>query len=230
LQLSTHIPIRVSTLRGDQPIRFDAFVRVAGKYILFCREGDSFEDQRLERLKSKKLQKMWILKEQEHNYRAYLRENIARAYEGNANRPLEIRTQIIQGLLQASAEDLMEDLANDGNYKIALESAKQFKIFLDKEPHALDSLLRIKNNEQNIAHHGVNVSSLALGIATELGLTESRPMQMDTLVVGCLIHDVEHNFNNLSLQKDPSELSRNEFEIYVRHADEGANRIRKYFF
>jgi putative nucleotidyltransferase with HDIG domain len=227
---ASHIPIRVSTLRGDQPITFDAYVRVAGKFILFCREGDSFEGQRLERLRTKKLQKMWILKEHEPNYRGYLRKNISRAYEAKSGASLEVRTQIIQGALQATAEDLMEDPSNDGTYRIALESAQQFRNFLIKEPESLSALLKIKNADQNVAHHGVSVSSLALSMAHELGLMEARPMQMDPLVVGCLIHDLEHNHNNINLLVNPSSLSRNEYEIYARHSEQGAERIRPYAF
>ena len=69
-----HVPIRVSTLRGDQQITFDVYVRVAGKYILYCREGDSFEGERLERLVSKRLTKMYIRKEQLPLYDAYIKE------------------------------------------------------------------------------------------------------------------------------------------------------------
>ena len=44
------LPIRVSTLRGDLKIPFSAYVKVAGKHICFCREGDSFEgDERVSR-------------------------------------------------------------------------------------------------------------------------------------------------------------------------------------
>lgn len=228
--MSKYISIRVSTLRGDQPIGFDAYVKVAGKYILFCREGDSFEGQRLERLRAKKLQKMWILKEQEHAYRAYLRENIERAYQNTQGKPIDIRAQIIQGMLQANAEDLMEDLSNDGTYRIAIESAQQFRQFMATEPEALNALLKIKNTDHNVAHHGVTVSSLALGIAEESGLLEQRAMQINAMVVGCLIHDLEHTYNNLDLMTEPARMARNEFEIYLRHSELGAARLNEYPF
>lgn len=230
LILSDYMPIRVSTLRGDQPIRFDVYVRVAGKYILFCREGDSFEGQRLERLRAKKLQRMWILKEHEMNYREYLRENISRAYSLDSSYPLEIRAQIIQGALQATAEDLIEDLSNDGTYRIAIESSQQFRNFLQKEPEALAALLRIPNPDHNIAAHGVLVAALSVAMATELELAESRPMQMDPLVVGCLLHDLEHHFNNINLQVAPNQLSKPEYAIYARHSELGAERLRPHTF
>ena len=70
------VPIRVCTLRGDLKIDFDAFVQVAGKHILYLRKGDSFEGERLKRLKAKKLRKMYIRVEEEDLYRAYMNKNI----------------------------------------------------------------------------------------------------------------------------------------------------------
>ena len=114
-----YVPIRVSTLRGDQQITFDVYVKVAGKYILYCREGDSFEGERLERLISKKLKKMYIRPEQASLYDAYIKENISRAYGSTADTSLEIKAQIIQGAIQACAEDLMEDLNNEALFRLS---------------------------------------------------------------------------------------------------------------
>jgi hypothetical protein len=72
---------RVCTLRGDQQINFDAFVQVAGKQILYLRKGDSFEGERLKRLKAKKLRKMYIRVEDEDAYRKYMAQNIEMAYD-----------------------------------------------------------------------------------------------------------------------------------------------------
>ena len=71
-----YTPIRVSTLRGDLKIPFDAYVRVAGKYILYLRKGDSFEGKRLNKLKEKKLRTMFIPFDSLKHYRSYMTENI----------------------------------------------------------------------------------------------------------------------------------------------------------
>ena len=52
---ATHyISFSVSTLRGDQKIDFNAYVRINEKYVLYVRRGDSFEGSRLLKLKEKK--------------------------------------------------------------------------------------------------------------------------------------------------------------------------------
>src|SRR5690606_32811493 len=115
-----YFPIRVSTLRGDARISFDAYVKVAGKYILLCREGDSFEGDRLGRLRAKKLQKMFVSEEQKSAYDTYVNQNLRTAVEKMADKSIEIRAQIIHGALQAAGEDLIEDPASEAHYKVAL--------------------------------------------------------------------------------------------------------------
>src|SRR6185312_16007309 len=92
LMSDSYSPIRVSTLRGDEKIPFNTYVKVAGKYILLGREGDSFEGARLERLKSKKIARMYVPVSQRAVYDSYIRSNLDIAYEGSKNKSIEIRT------------------------------------------------------------------------------------------------------------------------------------------
>lgn len=225
--MSNYVPIRVSTLRGDQKISFDAYVRVAGKYILYCREGDSFEGERLDRLISKRLLKMYIRPEQAPLYDKYIKENVARAYDASKGANLENRAQIIQGAIQACAEDLMEDLENEALYSITQEASARFFSFLKTEPEALKAIIEIKNEDYNVAHHGVNVSAVALAIAEEMGVAEERPMQMASLSTACLMHDLEHTYTPVTLSVPEEKLSSNERALYSRHCVNGAERIKE---
>lgn len=224
--MNNYVAVRVSTLRGDQKIPFNAFVRISGKYILYCREGDSFEGPRLERLKSKKLLKMYIPQEQTKSYEEYVRENINSAYGQNKNKPLEIRTQIIHGALQGAAEDLMEDPRSQAFYAVAFDGAKKFAKFFFSEPNSLKSLLEIKNTDFNIAHHSVIVAALSLAIVEEMKFTETRPMQIDSLSVGCLLHDIDHNHNHLDRSINPEKYTKTEKIIYLMHSINGFERLK----
>ncbi|MEZ4871044.1 MAG: hypothetical protein R2827_02120 [Bdellovibrionales bacterium] len=83
------VPIRVSTLRGEASLTFKAYISVGGKYILYCKEGDSLEGERLQRLQEKRLKKMWIHTADEDNYRQYMTANIEAAYDKSSNTPIE---------------------------------------------------------------------------------------------------------------------------------------------
>lgn len=226
---SKYVPIRVSTLRGDKPITFDAYVRVAGKFILFCREGDSFENARLDRLKGKKLNRMYILNEHEAAYKTYMTENIRNAWTAAAKQNIDARAQIIQGVLQGAAEDLMEDLSNDANYNVLMSAAKQFQNFVVTEEQALKALMKIQNEDNNVAAHGLNVASLSIGIAEEMKIFKE-PADMGAMIVGALLHDVEHAKNNLDRTYPAKKLPPNEYAIFSKHARDGAAKIREHDF
>jgi putative nucleotidyltransferase with HDIG domain len=226
--MSDYAPIRVSTLRGDQKIPFNAYVKVAGKYILLCREGDSFEGSRLERLKGKKIAKMFVPLDQKAAYDAYIRINLDLAYNNTKDKPIEIRTQIIHGALQATADDLIEEPDAKDYYSVALDGARRFIKFFYSDPLVLQHILNLKNDDFSVSHHGVTVAALALAICEDMGLLESRAMQMELLVVGALIHDIEHNYNNLDRSTRPDLYNKVEIKIYERHSIDGHERIKTY--
>jgi len=224
------ISFRVSTLRGDQRIPFDAFVKVGGKYILFCREGDSFEGDRLTRLRAKNLKRMYIRRDQTGGFDQYIKENTRRAFEQNKDVAFDQRLQIIQGAIQASTEDLIEELDNQSFFSALIDSVKRFQKFLDENNQCLAGLLNMKNSDFSIEQHGVTVAALSLELTKQLGQAESRPMQLPHLGVGALIHDLEHHYTPITLSKPIAQLSQNEMRVYHRHNVNGANRIKEIYF
>lgn len=85
----SHLPIRVNTLRGDQKIDFDVHIKINDRMILYIRQGDSFEGPRLQRLKERKLKKLFIAPEQEENYRAYVQRNLDIAYDDASGKDIQ---------------------------------------------------------------------------------------------------------------------------------------------
>lgn len=217
------VPIRVSTLRGDLKIEFDTYVKINDKHILYLRRGDSFEGPRLQRLKEKKLKKMFIRDEDEGNYRSYLSQNIDTAYEGGSNKSLATRCEIIQGAQQANAEAVMEIPDDIEAYTIAKDDSARFVKFLTTEDKALGHILAQENLDKNIAHHGVTVATLATGIAKKLGRFDMKQMQM--LSLGSLIHDIEHFYSAVDIARSRLKLTPEELTYYESHPTEGARRL-----
>lgn len=220
-----YVPIRVSTLRGDQQIDFDAFIKINEKYILYLRKGDSFEGDRLKRLKSKKLKKMFILPESEENYRNYLHRNIEMAYDKNSGKSLDNRAEIIQGDQQSNAEAVMEHPENEGVYRDTKDAAGKFVQFMQQEdPLALQKLMSIENADQSITHHGVTVSTLAVALAKKLNLTDAKNLQL--LSLGALLHDFEHYHSGLSISRPLSGFTPEEMKLYQTHPMVGAQKVQ----
>jgi putative nucleotidyltransferase with HDIG domain len=220
----SHTSIRVSTLRGDQKINFNVFVKINEKYILYLKEGDSFEGTRLKRLKEKKVKKMYILEDHENLYRSYLQHNIESAYDTKSNKSLDVRAEIIQGSQQANAEDVMDNPGDEFSYEQAKVGVEKFFTFLEKEQSAAQHILKLDNIDQNIAHHGVTVATLAKGLAKKLGVTDGEQLQL--MGLGALLHDLEHFHNNLKINQTLASMSTEDLKLYKNHPFLGAEKTQ----
>jgi len=219
-----YVPIRVSTLRGEQKIDFNAFLKINEKYILYLRRGDSFEGARLGRLKEKKLRKMFIISEDESNYRGYLSRNIEMAYDKNSNQTLENRAAIIQGSQQSNTEEVMENPENEALYGEAKDAAAKYVDFLMNEDQAFGQVMKIENVDHSIAHHGVTVSTLSVALAKRLGITD--PKQTQLLTLGALLHDFGHFHGSLNLARPLSEFAKDELATYKAHPTDGCAKVQ----
>lgn len=215
-------PIRVATLRGDIQIPFDVYLHVAGKYILYVRRGESFEGVRLERLKAKKLKKMYVKPEDEIPYKQYLEESIDRAYKPGP--PIQQRAEVIQGFQQAAAEDYMEDPLNEFSYNHVKSSLQRFTEFLEHEPDGVRAILTLQNIDHSITHHGVNVAALSVAMVLETGIRTGHPLHL--MALGCLLHDMEHYFNEFPVELPHDQLTPEQKEAYRRHPTSGAHRLQ----
>ncbi len=215
----------MSTLRGSQATLFDVFLRVAGKHILYCRAGDHLDEVRLKKLGEKKVKQLYIRADSEGPYRQYLSRNMELAYQKASGQPIESRALIVQGLQQAATEDVMEHLQDRMNYQVFKDETLQYVDFVLNEDQALRHILAIKNDNSNIAHHGVNVATLAVSLAVHLGHKDATQLQL--LATGCLLHDIEHVHTGLNVCRPLSELSADEMSLYRKHPDQGIARVQE---
>lgn len=223
--MSTYVPIRISTLRGDQPIGFDTYIKINDKHILYLRKGDSFEGERLKRLKDKKLLQMFILPEAEDNYRNYLTRNIEMAYDSKSGKSLAVRAGIIQGHQQSNAENVFENPEDLVVYNEAKDAVAKYVQFLSLEdPLASKAVLDIENIDHNIAHHGVTVSTYSLALAKKLKLED--PNRLQLLALGSLLHDFEHFHSGFPISRSLSAFDPAEMAMYKKHPLLGAIRVQ----
>ena len=219
-----YTPIRVATLRGDAKIPFDVYVRVAGKYIHYCRAGDSFEGVRLDRLRAKKLRKMYIKPEDDIPYQQYLEQNIDSAYDSKSNRNDDSRAEIIQGFQQAAAEQYMEEPQYEFSYNHMRSSVQRLVEHIQKDARAGYRLLKLKNTDQSVAHHCVNVATLAVLLALDSKFKESAKIPL--LATGCMIHDFDHYNRDMTVLKRPAEMTPEELAYYKEHPLRGAQQLQ----
>lgn len=219
-----YVSIRVSTLRGDQKIDFDAYIKINEKMVLYLRRGDSFEGDRLKRLKDKKLRKMYISNDDESSYRNYLQKNIETAYDDSSNKDIQTRAEIIQGSQQSNAEEVFENPDNVESYNYAKDAAGKYVNFIMSNSQALSTVMNIENTDKNIAHHGVTVATLSIALAKKLGITDAKKTQLLTL--GSILHDYGHFNSSLNLIQPLEAMSAEDKTLWNKHPTEGALKVQ----
>ncbi len=219
-----YVSIRVSTLRGDQKIDFNAYIKINEKFVLYLRRGDSFEGDRLKRLKEKKLRKMYILNEEENTYRSYLQKNIETAYDDSTGKDIQTRADVVQGAQQSNAEEVFENPENVEAYNYAKEAASKYVSFIMSNAAALKAVVGIENTDKNVAHHGVTVATLAIALANKLGVTDLKKSQLLTL--GCLLHDYGHHGSTLDVVQPLKGMNAVDLDLWKKHPKLGATKVQ----
>ncbi len=220
----SYISIRVSTLRGDQKIGFNAYVKINEKMILYLKQGDSFEGPRLKKLKEKKLRQMFILTDEEQKYLNYLKVNIESAYDNKTTSSIDTRAEIIQGSQQGNVEAVFENPQDADSYNKTKEDAGKYVQFILNTTGAANALLNIENTDQSLAHHGVSVSTLAVALAKRLNINDEKKVQL--MALGALLHDYGHNINPINLAMPLTSMTPENLKIWKEHPRVGAENVR----
>lgn len=220
----SYISIRVSTLRGDQKIGFNTYVKINDKMILYLKQGDSFEGPRLKKLKDKKLRQMFILTEEEQKYLNYLKLNIESAYDDKSTTAIGTRAEIIQGSQQGNVEAIFENAQDVNSYNKTKEDAGKYVQFILNTSGAANALLNIENTDQSLAHHGVSVSTLAVALAKRLNMTDEKKIQL--MALGALLHDFGHSIQPIDLGMPFKSMTPENQKIWREHPRLGAENVR----
>lgn len=219
-----YVSVRVSTLRGDQKIDFNAYLKINEKMILYLRRGDSFEGERLKRLKDKNVRKMYILNDEENNYREYLQRNIEMAYDDKSGKDIYARAEIVQGQQINNVEEVFEDPNDIEAYVNAKDGAGKYVHFLITNSKAVGAIMNILNEDFNVAHHCVNVATLAVALSQKLNMADAKRNQMLTL--GALLHDFGHHDSALALNRSVADFSKEELALYKQHPQQGVEKVQ----
>lgn len=196
--------------------------------VLYLKRGDSFEGNRLKKLKEKKLRKMFIATEDESNYLDYLDQNINMAYDNKSKVNIQTRAEIIQGDQQSKTEEVFENVDNVASYNLAKEAAGKYVDFILNNDQALSSILNINNidhsEDQKISHHSIAVATLSIALASRLGIND--PKQTQLLAMGALLHDFGHFESTIDYTKPVKKMRPLELSFYLDHPTVGAQKVR----
>lgn len=214
-----YVPVPMDSLVGENPLAFDLYLQLNTKHVLYLRKGGAFDGSRVDKMREKKVQNLYILAEEEGRYRDFYERKLDDAYAGQGTQPAEQRMALVTQAQVTAVEDLLRHPESVASYTTAKTGASKLTQMFLKDDEAIKSILMNREKYASVAAHGVAVAGLAVAIAKKLGLEDSKDLPLLTL--GCLLHDGGLFNTDLDESMPVAEMSDAQKKIYKEHPSLG---------
>lgn len=216
-----YYPVRINTLRHDEIVDFDVFIKVGEKYLHYIANSDELEGNRLRNLKNKGLKKLFINPEQEDLYLSYLERGI----DGLSDKSKDIsaRASLAHDTMMSTVENAEKNLETKEGFERQKNQFDKIAEFIVSDRNAIKSMLASAGIAVDNNHHAANVSSLALALASKMGITDKT--EIFELGTAALLHDIGKNRITFNHQKPWANFTEDEKKRYKTHPQDGADML-----
>lgn len=216
-----YYPIRLNTLRSDEKVSFDVYLKLGVKYLHYTHSQDEMEGLRLKNLKSKGVRKLFIRSEDEDTYLKYLEVGLSTL--SDTNRDINDRGALAHDTMIIAAENAVKNLETEEGFNNQRKQIDQVTSFILSDKNALKSMLNSAGISVDNNHHAANVSSLALGVAGKMGVTDK--LEILELGTAALLHDIGKNRSKLDPMKSRESMTPDELKAFKNHPQDGADML-----
>lgn len=212
--------IRLGTLRVDQGMGFDVFLKLGSKYLLYAKGSDGLELHRMKHLKLKNVTHLFIREEDQNAYKSYVEASLEKLK--NSEMSVDTKSELLVGEGVAAAEAVYENPEQKSDYVHAQDVMSIQVAHLLKNPDALEQMLRVESADKSLYRHCVNVATISIGLSSFLGASEQICM---TVGMGGLMHDIGDKRRGTDLQMIEADMNDQQKESYHDHTREGASLL-----
>lgn len=211
---SKYFRIRMTTIRADKPVVFNVYLKLADKYVLYLREGDSLSQGKIQRLNEQDTGNSFFVEEKDkQKYRDWVREEI--------NSPT-ISPFDKAKILRESATAMIEDLFENPDVNKALDDSRplitDFMEVMENEPEAMAFMISLSGHDFYTYNHSLDVSIYSLGLGAALGFNKK---DLEELGVASLFHDIGKRNVSLDILCKKGPLTDPEWEQMKKHPQYG---------
>ena len=196
----------------------------------FLRNSFKLDDKAMKKLRASQLKEIVIdtdkgldVEGEKPDEKQVTKEPLKSASEKNQTRPLfpETTGADIQQAKKAysMAADTVRDLMNDARSGKELKpenaegAAEQLIKSIDRSPHTLNAVTRIKSRDEYTFQHSVGVSALLAGFARETFTAA----EVEEIAIGGIVHDIGKIHVPDNILNKPDKLTDEEFVIMKKH-------------
>jgi HD-GYP domain-containing protein (c-di-GMP phosphodiesterase class II) len=208
-----YVSVRTATLRPGSPLLFDVYVLFRDEYLKYRANSETFEASVLERLRSKKVKKVYILDSQEPDYLKYLDEALVQLEKKDID--LGSRAEFAQDTLKQEADNIDKTLESEEAYRNSESRIQKVVEFILSEPKALAGMLSAAGLSIDDSAHGSTVSSLALGVGARSGAVKKE--ELTDMAVAGLLHDTGLKALGFDTKSDLNNVSKDKRTDFRKH-------------
>lgn len=206
--------IRLSTLRGNEPLPFDVYILIDQKLILYSKMGDELSHDKIHNLHIKDTgESFYLSNTDKEKYQAYVKNLM------NSDRIPNSEKAII---LRESSMAILEDLFDNPDVKKALDQSRPVIAdlidFMDKAPESAGNLITLSSHDFYTYNHSFDVSIYSLGLGKALGFA---PEDLAELGLSSLYHDLGKRLIPLEILCKRGPLDDNEWMQMRMHPQYG---------
>lgn len=177
-----YMKIRLSSLLPSEPVPFDIFIHIDGKYIHYLKAGDKMNETKIHGFEKKAPDAFFILSAERSTYKKYISNRL------NSD---QLTTRDKALVLRESSLALVEELFESPDVERALTESKsvieEFVSFMDNDPDAMAHLIGLSSHDFYTYNHSLDVGIYSLGLANIVGYTGADLREMGQ---GALFHDI----------------------------------------
>jgi len=220
MSLDKYMKIRLNSLPPGQPIPFDLYVSIGGRFVHYLRAGDRMLAEKITKFESKAPESFYILAAERVRYQKFVHDALASEHLDTKQKAL---------ILRESTMVLVEELFEHPDIENSLRDARQvvhdFVSFMDSDASAMANLLGLSSHDFYTYNHSLDVSIYALGLGNAVGF---RGDDLRELGLGGLFHDIGKRFIPLEIICKNGPLNDTEWAEMQKHPQYGLSILTEH--
>lgn len=213
MAIEKYMKIRLNSLPPAQPIPFDLYVSIGGRFVHYLRAGDKLKAAKIASFEKKAPESFYIVAANRAAYQKFVRD-------GLLSEQLDTKQKAL--ILRESTMVLVEELFERPDIETALSDARQvvedFIDFMDSDASAMANLIGLSSHDFYTYNHSLDVSIYSLGLGHAVGF---KGKDLHELGLGGLFHDIGKRHIPLEIICKTSALTEEEWALMQKHPQYG---------
>jgi putative nucleotidyltransferase with HDIG domain len=208
------VPLELATLKPDQPLACELYLRLGKRYVLYRGTSLPFTTADSDRLLSSGVDTLWLRISTEEDARS---QHALRALLSLSDHefPPRSKARVLYSSSVAIAKNTSSELLASDTLEAVKEMVNVIMAYLAGSPKSFQTLLSVMQHDYSTYAHAVNVAAYALGLAKFSGTADEEELRL--LGTAAFLHDIGKINVPQNVLNKPGPLDADEWILMRQH-------------